>query len=71
MKSNTVATSGNFRAVPIADQLVSVKPITGPTGIADALRRIYDEFDLERVWTEQKKQWHMKEIKEAGTDYEI
>ena len=74
MKSNTVATSGNFRAVPLAEQLVSVKPITGPIGIADTLRQIYsghDEFDFERVWTEQKKQWHMEEIKEAGNDYEI
>lgn len=74
MTSNTVETSGSFRAVPLADQLVSVKPIKGPIGIADALRQIYsghDEFDFERVWTEQKKQWHMEEIKEAGNDYEI
>lgn len=74
MTSNTVETSGSFRAVPLADQLVSVKPIKGPIEIADALRRIYsghDEFDFEQVWTEQKKQRHMEEIKEAGNGYEI
>lgn len=74
MTSNTVETSGSFRAVPLADQLVSVKPIKGPIEIAPALRQIYsghDEFDFELAWTEQKKQWRMDEIKEAGNDYEI
>lgn len=56
MKSNTAATSGNFRAVPLADQLVSVKPIKGPVGIADALRAIYSTFDkYEQALVEQKK----------------
>lgn len=72
MKSNTAATSGSFRAVPLADQLVSVKPIKGPGEIVDALRAIYSTFDkYEQAWAEQKKQWHMEEIKEAGNDYEI
>lgn len=34
MKSNTAETSGNFRAVPLADQLVCVKPIKGPIEMA-------------------------------------
>ena len=72
MKSNTAATSGNFRAVPMADQLVSVKPIKGPVEIADSLRTIYSSYDeFVHAWAEQKKQWHMEEIKEAGNDYEI
>ena len=72
MTSSTAATSGNFRAVPLADQLVSVKPTKGPIGLAWALRRIYSTDDeYEQAWAEQKKQWHMEEIKEAGNDYEI
>ena len=72
MKSNTAATSGNFRAVPLADQLVSAKPITGPAGIADALRAIYSSYDeFVHVLVEQKKQHRMEEIKEAGNDYEM
>lgn len=34
MTSNTVETSVNFRAVPLADQLVCVKPIKGPIEMA-------------------------------------
>ena len=72
MTSNTAETSGSFRAVPLADQLVSVKPIKGPVGLAWAIRRIYSTDDeYEQAWAEQKKQWHMEEIKEAGNDYEI
>ena len=72
MTSNTTETSRNFRAVPLADQLVGVKPIKGPIEIAWALRRIYSTYD-ERVQAlaEYKKQRHMNEIKEAGSDYEI
>lgn len=72
MTSNTTETSGNFRAVPLADQLVGVKPIKGPIEIAWALRRIYSTYD-ERVQelAEYKKQRRMDEIKEAGNDYEI
>lgn len=72
MTSNTAETSGSFRAVPLADQLVSVKPIKGPVGLAWAIRRVYSTDDeYEQAWAEQKKQWHMEEIKEAGNDYEI
>lgn len=70
--SNTAETSGSFKAVPLADQLVSVKPIKGPVGLAWAIRRVYSTDDeYEQAWAEQKKQWHMEEIKEAGNDYEI
>ena len=72
MKSNTLATSGNFRAVPLAEQLMSVKPTEGPGEIVGALRPIYSTFDkYEQAWAEHKKQRHMNEIKEAGNDYEI
>ena len=72
MTSNTVETSGSFRATALADQLVSVKPVKGPVGLAWAIRRIYSTVDeYEQAWAEQKKQWHMEEIKEAGNDYEI
>lgn len=72
MTSNTAETSGSFRAAPLADQLVSVKPIKGPVGLAWAIRRVYSTDDeYEQAWAEQKKQWHMEEIKEAGNDYEI
>ena len=72
MTSNTVETSGSFKAVPLADQLVSVKPIKGPVGLAWAIRRVYSTDDeYEQAWAEQKKQWRMEEIKEAGNDYEI
>lgn len=72
MTSNTAETSGSFKAVPLADQLVSVKPIKGPVGLAWAIRRVYSTDDeYEQAWAEQKKQWHMEEIKEAGNDYEI
>ena len=72
MKSNTVATSGNFRAVPLADQLMSVKPTEGPIGLAYLLRWIYpSDEEFERALAEHKKQRHMNEIKEAGNDYEI
>lgn len=72
MTSNTAETSGSFKAVPLADQLVSVKPIKGPIGLAWAIRRVYSTDDeYEQAWAEQKKQWHMEEIKEAGNDYEI
>ena len=72
MTSNTAETSGSFRAVPLADQLVSVKPIKGPVGLAWAIRRVYSTDDeYEQAWAEQKKEWHMEEIKEAGNDYEI
>jgi hypothetical protein len=67
-----VETSGSFRATALADQLVSVKPIKGPVGLAWAIRRVYSTDDeYEQAWAEQKKQWHMEEIKEAGNDYEI
>ena len=70
--SNTAETSGSFKAVPLADQLVSVKPIKGPVGLAWAIRRVYSTDDeYEQAWAEQKKQWRMEEIKEAGNDYEI
>ncbi len=68
MTSNTVETSGSFRATALADQLVSVQPIEGPIGLAHALRRIYSS---EEEWAKQKKEWHMEEIKNAGNDYEI
>ena len=68
MTSNTVETSGSFRAVSLADRLVSVQPIEGPIGLAYALRRIYSS---DEEWAKQKKEWHMQEIKEAGNDYEI
>lgn len=72
MKSNTAETFGNFRAVPLADQLVCVKPIKGPIEMALALRRIYSIHDkLEQELAEYKKQRRMDEIKEAGNDYEI
>ncbi len=72
MKSNTAVTSGNYRAVPLADQLVCVKPIKGPIEMALALRRIYSIHDkLEQELAEYKKQRRMDEIKEAGNDYEI
>lgn len=72
MKSNIAETSGNFRAVPLADQLVGVKPIKGPIEMALALRRIYSIHDkLEQELAEYKKQHRMDEIKEAGNDYEI
>ena len=72
MTSNTAETSGSFRAVSLADQLVSVKPIKGPVGLAWAIRRVYSTDDeYEQAWAEQKKQWRMDEIKEAGNDYEI
>ena len=45
MTSNTTETSGNFRAVPLADQLVGVKPIKGPIEMALALRQIYSIHD--------------------------
>lgn len=67
-KSSTAATSGSFRALSLADQLVSVEPIQGPVGLAWALRKIYS---TEEDWAKQKKEWHMEEIKEAGKDYEI
>jgi hypothetical protein len=67
-----VETSGSFRATALADQLVSVKPIKGPVGLAWAIRRVYSTDDeYEQAWAEQKKQWHMDEIKNAGNDYEI
>lgn len=72
--SDTVETSGSFRAVSLADRLVSVKPIKGPVGLAYAIRRVYssdDAYDFDEEWAKQKKQWHMEEIKEAGKDYEI
>lgn len=72
MTSNTPGTPGNSRAVPLADQLVSVKPIKGPVGLAVAIRKVYssqDEFD--QWMKEQRKSWHMNAIKEAGNDYEI
>lgn len=70
MTSNTAETSGSFKAVPLAD--VRVKPIKGPVGLAWAIRRVYSTDDeYEQAWAEQKKQWHMEEIKEAGNDYEI
>ena len=56
MKSNTAVTSGSFRAVPMADQLMSVYP---------------SDEEFERALAEHKKQRHMNEIKEAGNDYEI
>lgn len=72
MTSDTVETSGSFRATALADQLVSVQPIKGPVGLAWAIRRVYStEDEYEQAWAEQKKQWHMEEIKEAGNDYEI
>ena len=72
MTSNTTETSGNFRAVPLADQLVGVKPIKGPIEIALALQQIYSMQDkLEQELAEYKKQHRMDEIKEAGNDYEI
>ena len=72
MTSNTTETSGNFRAVPLADQLVGVKPIKGPIEIALALRQIYSFQDkLEQELAEYKKQHRMDEIKEAGNDYEM
>ncbi len=72
MTSNTAKTSGNFRAVPLADQLVGVKPIKGPIEMALALRQIYSIHDkLEQELTEYKKQRHMNEINETGNDYEI
>ena len=64
MTSNTVETSNNFRAVPLADQLVSVKPIKGPIETTLALRRIYSTYD--EFLAEYKKQRHMNEIKEVG-----
>jgi len=72
-KSNTAATNGNSKLPPLlADQLVSVKPVKGPVGLAWAIRRIYSTDDeYEQAWAEQKKQWHMEEIKKAGNDYEI
>lgn len=66
--SNTVETSGSFKAVSLADRLVSVQPIEGPIGLTYALRRIYSS---DEEWAKQKKEWHMEEIKEAGKDYEI
>ena len=73
MKSNTVVTSGSFRAVPMADQLMSVKPTEGPIELAYLLRWIIYSSDeeFERVLAEHEKQRHMNEIKEAGNDYEI
>lgn len=72
MTSNTAETSGSFKAVPLADQLVSVKPIKGPVGLAWAIRRVYSTDDeYKQAQAEQKKHWHMEEIKEAGNDYEI
>lgn len=72
MTSNTTETSGNFRAVPLADQLVGVKPIKGPIEMALALRQIYSIHDkLEQELAEYKKQHRMDEIKEAGNDYEM
>ena len=68
MTSNTVETSGSFRAVSLADRLVSVQPIEGPIGLAFALRKIYSS---DEEWAKQKKEWHMEEIKNAGNDYEI
>lgn len=68
MTSDTVETSGSFRAVALADRLVSIQPIEGPIGLAYALRRIYSS---DEEWAKQKKRWHMEEIKEAGNDYEI
>lgn len=68
MTSDTVETSGSFRAVSLADRLVSVQPIEGPIGLAYALRRIYSS---DEEWAKQKKEWHMEEIKNAGKDYEI
>ena len=72
MTSNTTETSGNFRAVPLADQLVGVKPIKGPIEMALG----YDGFilfmiNLSKNWRNIKKQHSMDEIKEAGNDYEI
>lgn len=72
MTSNTVETSGSFRAVPLADQLVCMKLIKGPIEMALALRRIYSIHDkLEQELAEYKKKRRMDEIKEAGNDYEI
>lgn len=71
MTSNTVETSSNFKAVPLADQLVGVKPIKGPIEMALALRWIYSTDDVLQASAEYKKQRHMNEIKEAGNDYEI
>lgn len=72
MTSDTVETSGSFKATTLADRLVSVKPIKGPIGLAWAIRRVYSTDDeYEQAWAEQKKEWHMEEIKEAGNDYEI
>ena len=68
MTSDTVETSGSFKAVSLADRLVSVQPIEGPIGLAYALRRIYSS---DEEWAKQKKEWHMEEIKNAGNDYEI
>ena len=72
MKSNTAVTSGSFRAVPMADQLMSVKPTEGPIGLAYVLQWIYpSDEECERALAEYKKQRHTNEIKEAGSDYEI
>lgn len=72
MTSNTVETSGSFKATALADRLVSVKQIEGPVGLAWAIRRVYSTDDeYEQAWAEAKKLWHMKEIEEACNDYEI
>lgn len=73
MTSNTTETSGNYRAVPLADQLVSVKLIKDPIELGYALRRIYSNYvyEFDEECAKQKKRRHMDEIKEAGNDYEI
>lgn len=68
MKSNTAGTSGSYKAVSLADKLVSVEPIQGPVALSWALRKLYS---TEEEWAKQKKEWHMEEIKNAGNDYEI
>lgn len=72
MKSNTLVTSGSFRAVSLAEQLMSVKPTEGPIGLPYLLQWIYpSDEECERALAEHKKQRHTNEIKEAGNDYEI
>lgn len=58
MTSDTVETSGSFRAVALADRLVSIQPTKGLVGLAYAIRRVYasdDAYDFEEVWAKQKK----------------
>ena len=71
MTSNTTETSGNFRAVPMADQLMSVKPTEGPIEMALALRQIYSIHDkLEHELAEYKKQHRMDEINSVKDQYD-